>query len=165
LDYLQGLGIGGIWINPIFPSGGLDGGYDVTSYVDIDPIYGTMDDFDTLVSKAHEMNISVVLDLIPNHTSDKHNWFIQSSQNNSDSNPYRDYYVWSNSTDKTKPPNNWVSYFGGSAWKFDETRQQWYYHSFLAQQPDLNFRNKQVQDEINASFKFRFREVFCLQIP
>ena len=97
-----------IWLNPIYQSGGKDNGYDVSSYVDIDPKYGTMKDFDELVSKSHEKGIYVIMDLIPNHTSEKHKWFTESRKSNSTTNKYRDYYVWHPSTDKTTPPNNWV---------------------------------------------------------
>lgn len=150
LEYLKSIGVTAIWLNPIYPSGGQDNGYDVSSYVDIDPVYGSMDDFRNLVKKAHELGIYVIMDLIPNHTSNKHNWFIQSNSNDSDANPYRDYYVWHPSNDKSKPPNNWLSIFGGPAWTWSESRQQWYLRHFLSEQPDLNFRNPDVRNEFKV---------------
>ena len=109
LDYLKSIGANTIWLSPIYPSGGKDGGYDVTCMTDVDPAYGTMEDFDELVRKVHEKGMHILLDFIPNHTSDKHRWFEESSKNNDPNNPFRDYYVWCESEDSVNPPTNWVS--------------------------------------------------------
>ncbi len=143
LDYLQQLGVDGIWLTPLYPSPEVDFGYDVTDYSGIDPQYGTMADFDRLVSEAGKRNIRVLTDLVLNHTSDKHPWFVESRS--SRTNPKADWYVWVDGKPGT-PPNNWLSIFGHSAWQWDDTRKQYYYHAFYIQQPDLNWRNRQVRD-------------------
>lgn len=109
LDYIESLGTKSIWLNPFYPSGGKDGGYDITSFVDIDPIYGTMSDFEQLIDEVHKRGMHLLMDFIPNHTSDKHKWFIESCKNEPN-NPYRDYFVWIESEDSDKPPNNWVKF-------------------------------------------------------
>jgi glycosidase len=151
LDYVEKLGAKSIWLSPFYPSGGKDGGYDVTSFVDIDPVYGSQADFDALVAAVHKRGMHVLLDLVPNHTSDQHEWFKESSRTDSESNKYKDYYVWKVSEDKVNPPNNWKSVFGDSAWTYCETRKAWYLHQFLPQQPDLNLRNPAVRQEIEVS--------------
>lgn len=108
LEYIKSLGVDCIWLTPIYPSGGKDGGYDVTSFVDIDPLYGSWSDFDKLVKRVHQNNMHIILDFVPNHTSNQHPWFVDSCKSNDEDNPYRDYYVWHPSTDRTNPPNNWV---------------------------------------------------------
>jgi alpha-glucosidase len=108
LDYIKSLGANIVWITPCYPSDGKDGGYDITSFTEVDPVYGSMADFDNLVRLVHEKNMYILLDFVPNHTSDQHVWFKQSSANNHPSNPYRDYYVWFESEDSVNPPNNWV---------------------------------------------------------
>src|SRR5579884_3773367 len=128
LDHLARLGVDAIWITPCFPSPQVDFGYDVSNYRDIDPQYGTLADFDRLVSEAKKRNIKVILDFVVNHTSDRHRWFIESEK--SKSNPYRDYYIWRDGKGSGKPPNNWTSEFGGPSWKFSDTTNQWYYHFF-----------------------------------
>ncbi len=143
LDYLQDLGVDGIWITPFFPSPQVDFGYDITDYTAIDPQYGTMADFDRLVAEAGKHKIKVLCDLVLNHTSDRHPWFIESRA--SRTNSKADWYVWVDGTPGT-PPNNWLSIFGHSAWEWDDARKQYYYHAFYKQQPDLNWRNKQVRD-------------------
>lgn len=153
LDYLKSIGVDSIWLTPFYTSGGYDGGYDVTSFVDIDPVYGSMSDFDELVEQVHLRGMHILIDFIPNHTSDQHEWFKQSSKSSSSHNPYRDYYVWYPSSDSEKPPNNWLSVFGDSAWEYCETRKAWYLHQFLKQQPDLNLRCTAVQDELKVSLK------------
>ena len=144
LDYLQDLGVDAIWITPCFPSPQVDFGYDVSDYQDIDPMYGTLADFDNLVSAAKERKIRVILDFVVNHSSDRHKWFTDSKS--SRSSEKRDWYIWRDGKGPGKPPNNWVSTFGGPAWTFDANTSQYYYHFFYAQQPDLNWRNPAVQD-------------------
>jgi alpha-glucosidase len=144
LDYLKDLGVDAIWISPCFPSPQVDFGYDVSDYENIDPMYGTLADFDYLAKEAKKRNIHIILDFVVNHTSDQHKWFLESKS--SRSNPYRDWYIWRDGKGPGVPPNNWVSAFGGSAWKFDSTTDQWYYHFFYPEQPDLNWRNPAVKD-------------------
>jgi alpha-glucosidase len=143
LDYLQELGVNGIWMTPFSPSPQVDFGYDVTDYNSIDPQYGTMADFERLVAEAGKRNIRVIADLVLNHTSDQHPWFRESRS--SRTNPKADWYIWADGKPGT-PPSNWLSIFGHSAWQWDATRQQYYYHAFYKEQPDLNWRNRQVRD-------------------
>jgi alpha-glucosidase len=144
LDYLKDLGIDAIWISPCFPSPQVDFGYDVSDYENIDPMYGTLADFDYLASEAKKRNIHIILDFVVNHTSDQHKWFLDSKSSRNSA--HRDWYIWRDGKGPGQPPNNWVSTFGGSAWKFDPTTNQWYYHFFYPEQPDLNWRNPAVQD-------------------
>jgi len=144
LDYLQELGVDAIWISPCFPSPQVDFGYDVSDYENIDPMYGTLADFDFLASEAKKRNIHIILDFVVNHTSDQHKWFLDSKS--SRTSPYRDWYIWRDGKGPGEPPNNWVSAFGGSAWKFDPTTNQYYYHFFYPEQPDLNWRNPAVKE-------------------
>ncbi len=144
LDYLKDLGVDAIWITPCFPSPQVDFGYDVSDYENIDPMYGTLADFDYLASEAKKRNIHIILDFVVNHTSDQHKWFLASKS--SRTSPYRDWYIWRDGKGPGQPPNNWVSTFGGSAWQFDPTTNQYYYHYFYPQQPDLNWRNPAVKD-------------------
>jgi alpha-glucosidase len=139
LDYLGRLGIGAIWISPLFPSPMADFGYDISDYCGIAPSFGSMRDFDALVGEAHARGIRVILDFVPNHTSDQHPWFLESRA--SRDNAKRDWYVWRDGKPDGAPPNNWISQFGGPAWSFDGSTRQYYLHSFLPQQPDLNWRN------------------------
>jgi alpha-glucosidase len=155
LDYLNGsadsLGIDAIWLNPINPSPLADWGYDVSDYCGIHPDLGDLAAFDRLVAAAHRRGIRVIVDLVPNHTSNLHPWFVESRS--SPSNPKRDWYIWvPGSADR--PPNNWQSTFGGSAWKFDAATSAWYLHMFLEQQPDLNFRNPEVVEAIHDVIRF-----------
>ena len=144
LDYLKQLGVDAIWITPCFPSPQVDFGYDVSNYEDIDPMYGTLSDFDDMVGQARQDNIRIILDFVLNHTSDQNQWFIDSrSSRNS---VHRDWYIWRNGRAPGQPPNNWQSLFGGSAWQFDPKTKQYYYHFFYPQQPDLNWRNPAVKD-------------------
>ena len=152
LSYLQALGIDAIWLSPIFPSPMADFGYDISDYTGIDPLFGTMEDFDALVAAAHGAGLEVILDLVPNHTSDQHPWFIESRA--SRDNPKRDWYIWHEPGADGGPPNNWLSEFGGSAWACDAATGQYYYHAFLAQQPDLNWRNRQVREAIFEVMRF-----------
>jgi len=144
LDYLKDLGVDAIWIAPCFPSPQVDFGYDVSDYQNIDPMYGTLADFDLLVSEAKKRDIRIVLDLVVNHTSDQHKWFLDSKSSRTSA--HRDWYIWRDGKGPGEPPNNWVSTFGGSAWKFDPATNQYYYHYFYAEQPDLNWRNPAVRD-------------------
>lgn len=143
LDYLKSLGVDAIWITPCYPSPQVDFGYDVSDYENIDPMYGTLQDFDQLESEAQKRGIRIIMDFVMNHTSDRHAWFEESRS--SRDNPKRNWYIWRDGKDKGQPPNNWISEFGGSAWKFDPTTAQWYYHFFYPQQPDLNWRNPEVE--------------------
>ena len=157
LDYLHDLGIDAIWITPMYPSPGVDYGYDISDYTAIDPSYGTMADFDNLVAEAKKRGIRVIMDYVINHTSDKHKWFIESRS--SRYNPKRDWYVWHDgkgetATDKGQPPNNWQSWFGHSAWQWDEKTRQYYYHYFYVQQPDLNWRNPEVHKAMDGVLDF-----------
>jgi alpha-glucosidase len=149
LDYLVELGTNAIWISPIYPSPMADFGYDVTDYCGIDPIFGTMEDFDRLLAEVHRRGLKMILDFVPNHTSDQHPWFRESRS--SRDNPKRDWYLWRDE------PNNWLSNFGGSSWERDETTGQYYYHSFLKQQPDLNWRNPAVQSAMFDVLRFWLR--------
>ena len=138
------LGVDAIWISPFYPSPMKDFGYDVSDYTDIDPLFGNLSDFDRLLSSAHQSGIKIIIDLVPNHTSDQHDWFVESRK--SRENPWRGWYVWADPKADGSTPNNWLSIFGGSAWEWDEITGQYYLHSFLKEQPDLNWRNPKVKD-------------------
>jgi alpha-glucosidase len=144
LDYLKDLGVDAIWISPCFPSPQVDFGYDVSDYENIDPMYGTLADFDRLASEAHKRDIHIILDFVVNHTSDQHPWFLDSKSSRNSA--HRDWYIWRDGKGPGQPPNNWVSIFGGPAWKFDPATHQYYYHIFYPQQPDLNWRNPAVKE-------------------
>ena len=157
LDYLKDLGIDAIWLSPIYPSPQVDFGYDISDYENIDAPYGTLADFDKLVSEAKKRHIRVLMDMVMNHSSDKHKWFLESRS--SRTNPYRDWYVWHDgkgetATSKGEVPNNWQSDFGHSAWEWDETTRQYYYHKFYIQQPDFNWDNPKVHDAFKDIIKF-----------
>lgn len=145
LDYLKDLGIGFIWITPIYESPNVDNGYDISDYQKILNMYGTMEEFDRLLSEAHEHGIKIIMDLVINHTSNQHEWFIESRSSIKDD--YRDYYIWADGT-IDGPPNDWLSIFGGSAWEYDETTHQYYLHVFAKEQPDLNWENPRVKREL-----------------
>ncbi|NWG14984.1 MAG: DUF3459 domain-containing protein [Acidobacteria bacterium] len=151
LDYLQWLGVDAIWLSPIYPSPMADFGYDVSNYHDIDPVFGRLADFDRLLSEAHARGIRVVLDMVMNHTSDQHPWFLESRS--SRDNPKRDWYIWRDPR-QGREPNNWESIFGGKAWTWDERTGQYYLHLFLAEQPDLNWRNPQVKEAMFNECRF-----------
>ena len=152
LPYIASLGVDAIWISPFFTSPMKDFGYDVSDYCDVDPIFGCLDDFKTLTETAHKLNIKVIIDQVLSHTSDQHEWFKESklSKNNSLS----DWYVWADPKEDGTAPNNWMSFFGGSAWTFDSRREQYYLHNFLSSQPDLNFHNPEVQQGVLDVLKF-----------
>jgi alpha-glucosidase len=143
LDYLHDLGVDAIWISPCFPSPQMDFGYDVSDYENIDPMYGTLDDFDKLVSAGKKRGVRVVLDFVLNHSSDQHKWFLDSKSSRTSA--HRDWYVWRDGKGPGIPPNNWISDFGGPAWTFDPATGQYYYHFFEVAQPDLNWRNPEVE--------------------
>jgi alpha-glucosidase len=151
LDYLQWLGVTALWISPIFPSPNLDWGYDVSDYTDVHPDLGTLAEIDRLIEQAHQCDIRILLDFVPNHTSNQHPWFQQSKS--SKDNPYRDWYIWRDGAD-SQPPNRWESIFGGSAWTLDPETGQYYYHFFLPQQPDLNWRNPDVREAMLSAMRF-----------
>jgi len=159
LDYLKDLGVDAIWITPMYPSPGVDYGYDISDYTAIDPEYGTMEDFDRMVAAAKERGIRVIMDYVINHTSDQHPWFKESRS--SRDNPKRDWYVWKDGKigpdGKMQPPNNWQSWFGHSAWTWDEKTKQYYYHYFYVQQPDLNWRNPEVHKAMDGVLEFWMR--------
>jgi alpha-glucosidase len=155
LDYLQKLGVNAFWLTPIYPSPQVDFGYDISNYEAIDPQYGTMADFDRLVAEAHRRDIRVIMDLVLNHTSDQDPWFKESAS--SRTNSKADWYVWRDPKmvdGHREPPNNWISLFGGSAWQWDPARQQYYYHRFYVQQPDLNWSNPQVRQAMYDVVRF-----------
>jgi alpha-glucosidase len=152
LPYLLALGIDAIWLSPVFPSPMADFSYDISDYIGIDPVFGTMEDFDALIKAAHQNGLKIILDLVPNHTSDQHPWFVESR--GSRDNPKREWYIWRDPGPNGRPPNNWLSEFGGSAWEYDPATRQYYYHAFLAQQPDLNWRNPAVRQAIHNVMRF-----------
>jgi len=152
LDYLQWLQVDALWVSPVYPSPMADFGYDVADYCGIDSIFGTLADFDRLVEEAHARGLKVILDFVPNHTSDKHPWFIESRASRDD--PKRDWYIWRDPKPDGSPPNNWMSNFSGSAWSFDEATAQYYYHAFLREQPDLNWRNPAVREAMYNVLRF-----------
>jgi alpha-glucosidase len=157
LDYLKDLGIDAIWLTPIYPSPEVDFGYDISDYKTIDPQYGTLSDFDRLTAEAAKRHIRVLMDMVMNHTSDHHPWFVTSRS--SRTNPYRDWYIWRDPkgyglNGMPLPPNNWLSEFGHSAWQWDEKTKQFYYHKFYAQQPDLNWNNPKVHEAFKEILRF-----------
>jgi len=153
IPYLtQVLGVDAIWISPFYPSPMKDFGYDISDYADIDPLFGNLSDFDRLLSSAHKVGLKIIVDLVPNHTSDQHAWFLESRK--SRENPKRDWYVWVDPKEDGSTPNNWLSVFGGSAWEWDPVTKQYYLHSFLKEQPDLNWRNPKVKDAVFNVVKF-----------
>ena len=145
LDKLQALGIDAIWLSPVYKSPQVDNGYDIADYKSIDPMFGTMEDFDRLLAEAKARDIRIIMDLVINHTSDQHEWFQRSRRREEG---YEDYYIWA---DK---PNNWGGFFGGGAWDYDEVRGQYYLHLFAKEQPDLNWRNPRVMDEVQDILRF-----------
>jgi alpha-glucosidase len=151
LDHLAWLGVDAIWLSPFYRSPMADFGYDVADYRDVDPLFGTLEDFDRLLAEAHERDIKVIVDWVPNHTSDRHPWF-EEARSSRDS-PKRDWYIWRDGTPDERP-NNWKAAFGGDAWTWDEATGQWYLHLFLPEQPDLNWRNPEVVEAMHATLRF-----------
>ena len=155
LPYIKSLGVDGIWFSPIYPSPNADYGYDISDYRNIHPDYGTLEDFKKVLDKSHELGLWVIMDLVINHTSDEHPWFVESCK--SKDNPYSDYYIWRDPKwieGKMLPPNNWFSQFEGLAWEYCESRQQYYLHVFARKQPDLNMDNPKVREEVKAIMRF-----------
>jgi alpha-glucosidase len=152
LDYLSWLGVDAIWIAPIYSSPMADGGYDVSDYRGIDPIFGTVANFEHLLTEAHARGLKVILDFVPNHTSDQHRWFLESRS--SRDNLRRDWYIWRDPAPDGGPPNNWLANFGGSGWEYDAVTGQYYYHAFLKEQPDLNWRNPDVRTAMYDVLRF-----------
>ena len=146
LDYLQDLGVGAIWLCPIYPSPLVDNGYDISDYYNIAPEYGTMEDMKNLIAEADKRNIKIVMDLVFNHTSDQHNWFLEAKS--SKTNPKRDWYIWRDPNEDGSAPTNWRSIFGGSAWTLDKETNQYYLHTFAKEQPDLNWENPKVRQAL-----------------
>jgi alpha-glucosidase len=152
LDYVAKLGVDAVWLSPFFRSPMKDFGYDISDYRDVDPMFGTLDDFRALVGRAHELKLKVMIDQVYSHTADAHPWFVESRA--SRANAKADWYVWADAKDDGTPPNNWLSIFGGSAWQWDTGRGQYYLHNFLTSQPDLNFHCPAVQDAVLDCVKF-----------
>ncbi|MCX2724065.1 alpha-glucosidase [Roseibium salinum] len=152
MDYISSLGVDAIWLSPFFTSPMDDFGYDVSDYEDVDPMFGTLADFDRMIAAAHERGLKVMIDLVISHTSDQHPWFKESRS--SKNNDKADWYVWADARADGTPPTNWLSLFGGSAWEWDSSRCQYYMHNFLASQPDLNFHNWEVQDAVLSAARF-----------
>ncbi|HVD29181.1 MAG TPA: alpha-amylase family glycosyl hydrolase [Mycobacteriales bacterium] len=155
LDHLSWLGVDAVWLSPVYPSPMVDFGYDVAAYCAVDPLFGTLADIDRLVAEAHLRGIRVLMDWVPNHTSDRHPWFVASRSSRDD--PKRDWYVWRDSAPDGGPPNNWLDYAGNSAWKWDERTEQYYYRVFTDSQPDLNWRNPHVQEAMFEMLRFWLR--------
>ncbi|KAK7097485.1 maltase 1-like isoform X2 [Littorina saxatilis] len=155
LEHFEYIGVGAVWLSPYYKSPMKDFGYDVSDFRDVDPMFGTLQDFDELVNQAHKRGIKIIVDFVPNHSSDKHEWFQKSCRGEK---PYDDYYIWRDGKrdkdGKPIPPNNWLSVFGGTAWRWHEGRKQFYYSAFLPEQPDLNFRNPEVVREMNDVVRF-----------
>ncbi|XP_072050104.1 alpha-glucosidase-like [Amphiura filiformis] len=165
LDYLVDIGIDTVWMTPVYESPMKDFGYDISNYTKIYPLFGTMEDFDALIHEMHVKGIRLIMDFVPNHTSDKHKWFVESRKSKNISNTYRDYYVWKdpktgcqdpdkNSRSDTCIPNNWVGHFGGSTWTWVPERKQYYYHQNLKEQPDVNYRNPKIVEEMKDALRF-----------
>ncbi|MCR5744145.1 MAG: alpha-glucosidase [Lachnospiraceae bacterium] len=152
LTYIKSLGVDGIWFSPLYPSPNADFGYDISDYKNIHPDYGTLSDFKRVLNRAHELGLKVIMDLVINHTSDEHPWFIESKKGGDD-NPYKDYYIWRDGKGD-KLPNNWESFFEGKAWEWCEERGQYYLHIFAKKQPDLNMDNPAVREEIKSIMRF-----------
>jgi alpha-glucosidase len=151
LDYLKDLGVDALWLSPVFPSPMHDFGYDITDYKDIDPLFGTLNDAKKLIKEAHKRDIRILFDMVMNHTSSEHPWFLESRS--SKDNDKRDWYLWQEGA-QGKVPNNWLASFGGKAWEYDEATKSYYYHAFLKEQPDLNWFNPEVREEIYNIFRF-----------
>ena len=155
VPYLKSLGVAAVWISPFYPSPMRDFGYDITDYCGVDPLFGAMADFDALLAALHDAGLKLILDFVPNHTSDQHPWFVESRA--SRTSDKRDWYIWRDGRNGG-PPNNWLSEFGGSAWQYDEASGQYYHHAFLGCQPDLNWRNPKVRAAMHEAMRFWLRK-------
>ncbi len=155
MSYLHDLGVDAIWITPCYPSPQVDFGYDVSDYENIDPMYGTLADFDHMVAEGNKRHVRIIMDFVPNHTSDQHQWFLDSKSSRNA--PHRDWYIWRDGKALGQPPNNWISIFGGSAWQLDPTTNQYYYHFFYREQPDLNWRNPAVEKVMLDTTRWWYR--------
>ena len=155
MGYLRDLGVDAIWITPCYPSPQVDFGYDISDYENIDPMYGTLADFDHMVADGKQHAVRIIMDFVPNHTSDQHPWFLDSKSSRTAA--HRDWYIWRDGKAAGQPPNNWISIFGGSAWEFDPTTSQYYYHFFYPQQPDLNWRNPAVENAMLDTMHWWYR--------
>jgi alpha-glucosidase len=155
VDYCTNLGVDAVWLSPIYPSPMADFGYDVSDYTDIHPLFGSLEDFDRLLIELKRRGIKMIMDYVPNHTSDQHAWFKDSRSSRTSTK--RDWYLWHEPSADGAPPNNWLSHFGGSAWGWDPQTRQYYYHSFLKEQPDLNWRNPQVIAAMHDVLRFWLR--------
>ena len=152
LDYLKSLGTGAIWLTPVYPSPMVDNGYDISDYCGIDPSYGTMEDMEELIAEAKKRDIRIVMDLVFNHSSDQHPWFLESKKDRT--NPKADWYIWRDAKPDGSAPTNWRAIFGGSAWTWCEERQQYYLHTFAEAQPDLNWENPEVRQALFDAANF-----------
>ncbi len=152
LDHLAWLGVDMVWVTPFYPSPMADFGYDISDYVDVDPLFGTLADADAMIERAHELGLRVVFDIVPNHSSDQHQWFVEARRSRDD--PKRDWFIWRDPAPDGGPPNNWVTHFGGPAWTFDELTGQYYLHLFLPEQPDLNWANPAIGDAWDEIIQF-----------
>ncbi|SFJ47017.1 oligo-1,6-glucosidase [Halobacillus dabanensis] len=152
LDYLKELGVDVLWLSPVYDSPQEDNGYDIRNYRKVDDLFGNMDDLERLLEEAHKRDLKLVMDLVVNHTSDEHPWFVESAK--SKDNPYRDYYIWKEGKNQEEPPTNWNSVFGGSVWEYDENTEQYYLHLFAKKQPDLNWENPKLREDIYDMMKF-----------
>ncbi|HVG46795.1 MAG TPA: alpha-amylase family glycosyl hydrolase, partial [Rubellimicrobium sp.] len=152
LPHIASLGADAVWLSPFFASPDRDMGYDVSDYTAVNPLFGTLDDFDALVEEAHRLGLRIIIDQVLSHTSDQHPWFKESRQDRT--NARADWYVWADPKADGGPPNNWLSVFGGSAWTFEARRRQYYLHNFLTEQPDLNFHNEEVVDALLEAMRF-----------
>lgn len=151
MEYLKEIGVNATWLSPIFTSPMADFGYDIANFTEIDSIFGTMQDFEALMAKSRDIGVKIILDFVPNHSSDESEWFKKSAAKDPE---YKDYYIWHPGkviNGKRMPPTNWVSVFRGSAWEWHEGRQEYYFHQFLKKQPDLNYRNPKVREAMNVS--------------
>ena len=152
LPYLKWLDVTAVWVSPIYPSPMKDFGYDISDYENIDPLFGSLNDMDELIKEVHALDMKIILDLVPNHTSDQHPWFLDSRSSRQSTK--RDWYIWHDAQHDGSPPNNWLSMFGASAWEWDEKTSQYYYHAFLKEQPDLNWRNPEVKNAMFDIMRF-----------
>ncbi|MEO5757570.1 MAG: alpha-amylase family glycosyl hydrolase, partial [Mesorhizobium sp.] len=152
LAHVASLGVDAVWLSPFFKSPMADMGYDVSDYCAVDPMFGSLEDFDALIAEAHRLGLKIIIDQVLSHSSDRHDWFVESR--GSRDNPKADWYVWADSRPDGTAPSNWLSVFGGPAWEWDSTRKQYYMHNFLASQPDLNFHNPEVQDALLETVRF-----------